>query len=835
MKRPLMPVALLYVGGILVAEAAKPPAMPLLSGLIVLTAVAIGWSRVRLILLYPLIILAGLASSNVHTALLSPIDLRLLLGSEPHLATLQGKLIETPGLRVYQHDQQPAWRTLVRMQVSTLCIAKETWRPASGCVAISTAGLLTNYFSGETVAVTGVVAPPRPAVAEGTFDYRNYLRRQGIYYQLSAESENDWQVVATPAAPPLSDRFSAWARHALALGLPTEDESLRLEWALALGWRTALTEEACEPLVRAATYHIFAVDGLRMAIVFGIFYSVLRAVAVPRSVCGLVLIPVIWFYVALTGWPASAIRASVMLTIIVLGWALKRPSDPINSLFAAALIILVWDPQQIFQAGFQLSFFVVLCLILTIPRFFELMKRITAPDPFLPTQLRRRWPPIVEVPLRYTGDLLVTSFAAWIGSLPLVAYYFNIITPVSTPANIVAVPVCVLVLISNLLSLLFAAWFPAVAILFNHAGWFGMECIRVSSEWFAKWPAAYWYVPAPSCFTTCLYYALLIAVVTGWAFKPALRNGKIAGFAVGLAVWLWSLGHGVVATRLTILPAGGGTVIYCDRFGSREDLLIDAGTSNSVQFITKPFLRAQGVNSLPALLLTHGDVHHTGGTEPLTQLFNTPRIYLSPARFRSVVYRRMTERLDKTPGLLERRGRGSTIDPWVVLHPDSNNQFAKADDAAIVLRADLNGTRVLLLSDLGRAGQDTLLKGNTDLHADIVVAGLPSAGEPLCDELIDAIKPRLIIISDSEFPVSERASPKLHARMDGRSIRTLYTRETGAISLTFRKGTWESRTMSSALLRKGESLDGVTLTNSKTAIDAGRKDTGQSLNEDRED
>jgi len=72
---------------------------------------------------------------------------------------------------------------------------------------------------------------------------------------------------------------------------------------------------------------------------------------------------------------------------------------------------------------------------------------------------------------------------------------------------------------------------------------------------------------------------------------------------------------------LSILPVNGGTTIYCDSLGSQNDLLIDVGSSNSVQFITKPFLRAQGVNRVPRLLLTHGDLHHIGGTEPFLQIF----------------------------------------------------------------------------------------------------------------------------------------------------------------------------------------------------------------------
>src|SRR5262245_12740424 len=124
-----------------------------------------------------------------------------------------------------------------------------------------------------------------------------------------------------------------------------------------------------------------------------------------RVWCGLLVIPLIWCYTAATGWQPSAIRSTVMMTIVIGGWMLKRPSDLINSLAAAALIILLWDPQQLFQAGFQLSFFVVLCIILTIPALVRLWRRFTAPDPLLPPQLRRRWPGFLHAPAHYVGEV----------------------------------------------------------------------------------------------------------------------------------------------------------------------------------------------------------------------------------------------------------------------------------------------------------------------------------------------------------------------------------------------------------------------------------------------
>jgi competence protein ComEC len=797
MKRPLLPVALLYVGGILIACVIPVPPLFLLISSLILTVLTLVWPRPRLILLSALIVLTGWTNHTLRTAITSPHDLRRILGEQPEIVTLRGLLRETPTQRVYERNQEESWRTMARIDATALRRHHQPWQPATGLIAVTTQGILsTNLFVGQEVEITGVAGPPRIATAEGMFDYRAYLKQQGIYYQLQAASEQDWRALTSPSKPPVADRFREWARQALALGLPAEDQSLRLEWALTLGWKTALTEEVSEPFVQAATYHIFAVDGLRMAIIFGIFFCLFRALGLPRSMCGLVLLPLIWFYTGLTGWPASAIRATVMLSVVIIGWALRRPSDLINSLFAAALIILIWEPRQLFQAGFQLSFFVVLCIILILPALRELGRRLTAPDPLLPEELRPRWRKTLRVPAEYLGDLSLTSFAAWIGSLPLVAYYFHIVTPVSTPANVLAVPLCALVLVSNLASLILAAWFPIAAELFNYAGWFLMECIRVSSHWFAQWPGAYFYVPEPTLFTTGVYYAALLGVLTGWLFQPKLRAWKVSALVLGVSIWGWQSWQARSLTRLTVLPVNGGMAIHFDAPGLANDLLVDCGASNSVQSVTKPFLRAQGVNHLPALVLTHGDLRHVGGAELADHLFSIGKLFVSPVRFRSPQYRQILKRYSSSPEKLRTVSRNDPLGFWTVLHPDPDDRFPQADDNPLVLSAVIGGQRILLLSDLGRPGQGALLQRIPDLRADIVITGLPVQPEALGDALLDAIQPRLIIVADSDFPATERASPRLHERLARRRVPVIYTRTAGAATIQWRKHDWELRTMS---------------------------------------
>ena len=796
MKRPLLSVGLLYVAGILIGNFITVPLAILLAVSICVAGAAIVWAAARSYLLYPLILLTAWTGYMLRTAVISPHDIRTVLGAGPEIVTVRGILSETPTIRGSEVSDKNLSHTMARLDVTALRPNRGEWKPATGRLAVTTPGLLTNLFAGQTVEISGVAAAPKFAAAEGLFDYRNYLRRLGIYYQLQTSGEPDWQILTSPPKPPLADRFRNWARQALTMGLPAEDESLRLEWALTLGWKTALTEEVSEPFVQAATYHIFAVDGLRMAIVFGICFGLFRALGIPRSISGLILIPLIWFYVALTGWPASAIRATVMLTIVIIGWVLKRPSDLINSLFAAALIILIWDPQQLFQAGFQLSFFVVLCIILIVPPLQKYWDQLFAPDPLLPKQLHRQWPPIIRVPVRFVSGVLLTSFAAWVGAIPLVAFYFNIITPVSTPANLLAVPLCALVLISNLASLLLASWFHSAAALFNHAGWFLMECIRVSSDWFADWPAAYYYVCAPTIFTTSLYYAIFLAIVTGWLFQARLRALKFTGLALVLLVWSWQFWQTSRVTRLNVLSLNGGSAIYFDAPGTKNDVLVDCGTLNAVELTTRPFLRAQGVNTLPGLLLTHGDIHHIGGAELVANLFAVKHIYASAVHFRSPAYRNLMNVFDRKPGWVRSIHRNDRISSWTVLHPNPTDHFPQADDCAVVLFGTFGKTRVLLLSDLGRPGQNALLERNPDLKADIVVTGLPVKTEPICDTLLDQVQPRLVVVSDSEFPVSERASAKLCERLAQRSVPVLYTHSTGSAAIEFRNDKWTVRTMS---------------------------------------
>jgi ComEC/Rec2-related protein len=795
-KRPLVSVVSWYVVGLLLAELFQLSLGVLFAVSFFVLVLALVLEKFRCWLIWPLIAVAGWTNLATRTAVISPNDLRRLFGNETAIVSVHGTLLETPHIKIVERDDRELERSLARMRVTELSRGGN-WQPAAGEIMVTTPGTLpVNFFAGQPVEVTGVIARPPPPLAEGLFNYREYLETRGLYYQLKSGSTNDWRMrMPALAVPPLTDRFLDWSRNTLALGLPVEDKPLRLLWAMTLGWRTAFTGDISEPFLRAGTMHLFAIDGLRIALISGMLVALLRVLQVSRGWCGVVAIPLIWFYTAATGWESSAIRASVMMTVVLGGWALKRPGDTLNSLAAAAFLILVWEPRQLFEASFQLSFFVVLIIALMLPPLNQVVDRMLRHDPLLPDELLPRWRRALTTTLRMLGRYCALSFAAWAGSIPLSAKYFHLFSPVSTPANIIAVPLGTLALMSNLGALLCGTWLPWVTGLFNHSAWFFMVAMTWVSEVSTKFPGAFFYVPEPSWLDIGIYYAVLVGILSGWLLTPKRRVWSAAALVLVVAGYTWHWQTTRNEIKLTVLPLNGGHAVWVDAPGRRNDWLVDNGNDSAVGFTLKPFLRGQGVNRIQHLALTHGDLKNVGGAEQVDQLFTVGELWTSSANFRSTAYREAVCEFEKSPTRHKTFAAGDASGCWRILHPAAGDRFPRADDNALILAGDFFGAKILLLSDLGQDGQGALLARAKNLRADIVIAGLPDRGEALSDDLLMAIQPKVIVVADSEFPAPRRAGPELKERLAGRNLLVIYTRTVGAVTILARPGHWELRTM----------------------------------------
>jgi beta-lactamase superfamily II metal-dependent hydrolase len=248
-------------------------------------------------------------------------------------------------------------------------------------------------------------------------------------------------------------------------------------------------------------------------------------------------------------------------------------------------------------------------------------------------------------------------------------------------------------------------------------------------------------------------------------------------------------------TTITVLPLNGGHAVFVHDGKSTGSLLVDCGDTNSVEFVTLPFLHAHGVNHLPRFALTQGDLRDMGGALEICDAFSVNTTFTSPVRFRSTIYKQTVATLDAEPGRHQVVSSSDSIGAWPVLYPAATNHFSQADDNSLVLKGEVHGLKILLLSDLGRAGQENLLAFTNDLRADIVVAGLPEKAQPISDGLLERIQPKIVVIADSLFPATKRAPADLRERLEQKPFPVIYTRNSGAVTIVAKPGGWELRTM----------------------------------------
>lgn len=806
MKRPLVGVALCYTIGIALTAFLLPSVPYLVVGAGLLLLGAIADNRRRSPWLAATLVAVGWLAGGLRLLPNNPRDLRLLLGEEPAIVSILGRLDGDPRQRTIARGDAEQTNTITFVDVHDIRRAGGNWQPAVGKIVVFASGRTAPMFhDGTEVELEGVAAQPEQARAPGLFDYRAYLRWQGVHYALQSRSAGSWRLANPSDAhkpPPLSSRFMDWAQQALGTGLPGEDDPLRLVWWMTLGLKTTVTDAVAEPFMRTGTLHLFAISGLHVALLAEVLLLVLETLRVPRFWCGLVAIPTIWFYTVATGSQPSAIRAAVMMSVVAAGWSLNRPGDLLNSLAAAGLAILVWDPMQLFQAGFQLSFAAVLSLALVMPRIETIATARLRPDPWIPEDLVPRWQLVLFGAARKIAKPIALSLACWLGTFPLVAYYFHMVSPVGILVNLVAGPLGSLALVCNLGTLLTAAWLPSAAGLLNHSSWLWMKLLSLVCGAAAHWRWGSFYIPAPSVSWIAMFYLVLAACLAGWLGLrgPWSRARLIAVvLACTLAVgWGWRqqpLG------RLTVLNLSRGGSVFMDYPGTENDLLADTGDEKDALRVVRPFLQAQGWNTMPATALTQGDVARVGGALALVKEPGVLDLLTSPATTPSKAYNAAVAAFESgNQRHAARLSRGSRWREWEVVHPGPDIVGGPADAHPLALATSTGGWRILLLSELDPAGQRELATSGQSLRADIIVAGNPVTGEPLIPELLSQTRPRVVILQDAPRPRGRTASDRLVNRLQRSGVAVLPLSRHGTVIVEFRKDRCEARGVDGTVL-----------------------------------
>ena len=521
-----------------------------------------------------------------------------------------------------------AYRALVRQPVQALCGAENDfsaavcdWPEATEHGAKVT--LRLHGFPGTKVVYYGdsdlLALSPGDTVsgaawwndvaAIGDGDLRQFSSRS-VYVLLYARGETEVQPGLAGDLRYLPQRAAKILRDKLAQ-LWDDPSVLGFLTAELTGDKSLLPEEDYVAMQETGLAHIFAVSGLHCAFLVTLL-SLLIPPARRRTLCA-VAIPVLLFYMLLTGLSPSVVRACVMQVFLLIAPLFRRSSDPLTSLAAALTVILLANPYAVGSVSLQLSFAATLGMVLLSGR---LYRSFTG------------WYRGKSRALGRVISFVAANLAATLGALafttPLTAYYFNILSLVAPLAGLLAVPAAGYAFMSAFVSALLGfVWTP----LGHIVGYVPLLLVRYVL-WLAHLLLT---VPYHAVYFTNMYLRVWLlyvyAVLIGCAVTPDGRRkyapaSCLTVLTLAACLWFNVRWQECGSFSAIVLDVGQGESVALRSGG--ETVLVDCGSSNSyvdAGSVAADTLQSAGVRRLSAVVVTHYHADHTNGlTEVLTRL-----------------------------------------------------------------------------------------------------------------------------------------------------------------------------------------------------------------------
>ena len=726
----------------------------------------------------------------IHSLPLHPSDLRHFELRNAQQVTLRGQIEATPKRHIRSDPAGSKIWFETDMEASAL-FGTEGWQPAFGKVRVRTLGIPTSKITkGAFASIQGMLKRPLPPWGPTAQAAPDFLQRKGIYTIMEIDSVQNWQILSTsnPGWQHVFEILQKNAENQLAVGLPIEDDVLALQRAMVLGSRSSLPPVLLEPFKQTATLHLFAISGLHVSLAAGLCHGCFRLMGFSLCSCSWLSLFVVWSYTAISGFQISAIRASIMISTLLMGRALYRPTSMFNSLFAAAFLILAWDCTQLFQLGFQFSFAVVASLMAWTGPIRSVIEPILRPDPWIP---RSHYTPWHALRSRIAGPVsasMAAGIAAWGGSLPILWGFFHEISLAGMLLNWLLIPLAGCVMACALGSMMCSIWMPFGATLFNHSGWFWMKLMQKLCEETSSLKWGHWQVGSLSPILLFALYTLVLLQLWAELPKSWKQIGKRITWATLLIWGAMSLGYHRETLRLTLLPIPEGDSI-CLRFPGRRDYdLVDGGSRYWFPRITLPLMDYQGLRSFRTWWISHGDSQHAGGVADALERFKPHQVIRPIAGKPTPTWGTIEGALEQTAIPLVEVNAGVQEEILSILHPFVDDSFAKADDSNAVYLLAYQSIQILLIGDLGREGLLRLSDRYPELRAEVVIMNRPAEATPANLHWLCSLRPSIVLITGIAWGQEDRWANQLAKGLIVNGIECWDTGRRGVIDVKVTRG-----------------------------------------------
>lgn len=781
----------LVVGIFLTQFVAIPLLLPfLLSSIFVLAAlITAKFSRLSHVAIYLAILFLGMARYQASTILPSD-HIAAFAGDTPKKVFLMGIVVDDPMERSLSYGDKKFSFLLDARQVK-----EDTgWKSARGLVKVNSYKKGMRFEYGDEIVLEGSLSKPVGLNNPGLFNYAKHLRSRGIHAMFKVGDNSFTQLLGNTSRNSFV-RLAYRMRHNIrrAIDAYFEEPDKGFLKALIIGDRGDVGRALNDDFINTGTVHILSISGQHVAIMAAILFFLLKVFAVKKRPSILITLLFMVFYSFVAGSSPPIIRSVIMFTIFSFGYLLDRESDILNSLGLAAFLMLLWRPSDLFEPAFQLSFLSLASIVVYSPWI----------DGILGVKESSKDGRLLARIGRYALKSISISMAAWLGTWPVVAFYFNIISPVSVIANLVIIPFIFIIMagafIFLLVSLISTLAGNTISIIMSLI----IQALFYLNHLLSIIPFSHFRIPAPSILFFVIYY-LILSLMTVWGRKimrAVKRFGSrtiIAGLlTLNIIVWLWVLTPEKDLLKITFFDVGQGDSALIELpYGGV--ILLDGGSGGDEEgwdmgrMVIAPYLWNKCIKKIDLIVVSHFHEDHMGGLVYILQNFKVGRIMDNGAGMSDNALCKKYENLIREKNLKHAELRaGDEIDfsdgvKVYVLNPKDGDGLIDSNDASLVLKIVYKNSSVMLCGDVTSKVMEPLISQKDFLKSDILK--VPHHGGGVGDILVAqnffaSVKPDFSIISVGRINRYNAPSKKILDAITSLDSISYETREDGAIVL----------------------------------------------------
>jgi competence protein ComEC len=852
-RAPLLASALAFAAGDALARPAEAwrPAVMMLLWVLLLGALTL-YARLRYpsAALFPALALwmvAGFWSAEMQPAPPSQAD--VLRSSDGLQRKVRGHIVRIRELPPESADEGSEKQEASAVSVDLAIDAIEEVTPDVSRMLPAVGGVrltITNDNApselrcGEGLEATLRLRTPERYRDPGAWQYADYLAEQGIGASATVAAS---KVMLTPREPGklrlqcgvfaaqtwAADRLTAFTGSLQNRRLPvflrlTSDDAGMLN-AMLFGERDRLSHTLRLGFERTGSFHLFVVSGMHVALLAGAWFYLCRKLRLSQGIATVATIAATAGYAVLTGFGVPVQRALLMSSIFLVARLLHRDRNVMNSLGAAALVVLVLSPSSLFEASFQMTFLVIVAIggiaiplgewsflpyaraarnldylwldMGVHPRLAQFRIRLRLWGEHLELLLGEwavRLPGLVVRVALWTLELLLIGIVAEMVMVLPMAAYFHRATIFALPANVVSIPLVAILAPMAGVTFLASLISPWLAVAPASATALLLHTITGVISGISRLHAADWRIPGPC--SAVFMAAVLCWLMLCWLVRRSQKSAMLAGFflPVVAAIILWP--EPAIRTpnefEVTAIDVGqGDSLLLVSPEG--QTILVDAGgpvgRGENARLQTKfdvgedvvsPYLWSRRIRRLDIVALTHAHSDHMGGMAAILRNFRPRELWvgIDPD---SQAYRELLDvardlgirivHLHASDAEMVGGIRFSVLAPSV----DYRNTHAPVNNDSLVLRADFGKASVLLEGDAEAPSERAMLAAG-DVHpVTLLKVGHHGSRTSTTPDFFAAVQPQMAVISVGKDNTFGHPRPEVIEQMAEAGVRVYRT------------------------------------------------------------